>query len=165
MDRKNKVILSIMAIAVILAINFNQIKRHSARQEIARAAFTEAMVSVNEYMKGINFSKPVTIHHMKKGDVAIQYQTSNSPQGNFYGLYGSTPDELGINKMGYDPAMKVIVLKDRRVYVAIKDFNVLMSYSKSIVDDWSTFEDETRVGGKKLQIFTTCKECFELEDL
>jgi hypothetical protein len=164
-DRKNKVILSIMVIAIILAINFNQIKRHSARQEIARAAFTEAMVAVNEYMKGIDFSKPVTTHHMKKGEIVIQYQTPNSPQGNFYGLYGSTPDELGINKMGYDPAMKVTVLKERRVYVVIKDFDVVMSYAAPVVDDWSTPEDETRVGGKNLQIFTTCKECFELEDL
>jgi hypothetical protein len=158
-DTKNKVILLIMAIAIILAININQIKKHYARQEMARVVFVASNVPVEYYMKGINFSKPVIMFHIKEGDVLIQYQTPNALQGNFYAQPGSKPDELGISEMGYDPVKKTNVLKQVRIYIAVKDTKVLLSYAASIEDNWSTPENEERTGGS-IQIFTACKKCF-----
>lgn len=160
MDTKNKVILAAMAISVLLAISFHQIKAQFIYQEIARDVFITAGVPVDEYMKGINFGKSVKMFKVKKGDMFIQYQIPSNDQGNFYGLLGSKPDELGISKMGYDSRTGTNVLKTKRMYIALKDFDVLSSYAASVVDDWSTPENEERVAGSKLQFFTTCKECF-----
>lgn len=160
MDKKNKIILAVMAISILLAINFHQMKRHFIYQKIAREVFITSHVPVDEYMKGINFGKPVKIFKVKKGDMFIQYQIPSNNQGNFYGLPGSKPDDLGINKIGYDPITKTNVLKVKRIYIALKDFDVLSSYAASVVDNWSTPENEERVGGSKVQFFTTCKKCF-----
>jgi hypothetical protein len=159
-DKKNKLILIITVISILLAINIHQIKKHFIYQTIAREAFADAGVPVDQYMDGINFSKPVRMYKVKKGDVFIQYQVPNAPQGNFYGLKGSTQTELGINDMGIDSKTQLRVKKEKRIYMSVKDFNVLSSYAAPVIDNWSTPEDEARTEGKKLQFFTTCKPCF-----
>lgn len=161
MDRKNKIILAITVVSLILAINIHQVKKRFMYQNIARSVFLAAGVPVSEYAAGINFFKPVKIYPVKKGDIFIQYQVPAAPQGGFYGLQESTPSELGINEMGLDPKTKSIVKKERRIYVAIKDFNALSSYAASVKDNWSTPEDESRTQGKHQQFFTICKPCFE----
>lgn len=162
LDQKNKVVLIITAISLLLAINFHQIKKHFINQEIARAVFIEAGVPEAKYMKGINFNKPVRMYKVKKGDIFIQYQVAGAPQGNFYALEGSSPTELGINDFGIDITTGLMVRKRMRVYIAIKDFTLLSSYAAAVIDDWSTPEDETQTKGNKLQLFTTCKPCFEM---
>ncbi|MHA1816604.1 MAG: polymorphic toxin type 46 domain-containing protein [Candidatus Heimdallarchaeaceae archaeon] len=162
-DRKNKIILLIMAAAVLFAINFNQLKRHYIYQETAREVFLSEGLDPSVYMKGIDFSKPVRILHVKKDDVLIQYQTPNVSQGNFYALLGAIPTELGINDFGIEPETGLKVRKRLRVYIATKDVDVLSSYAKAIVDDWSTPEDEAQTEGSKQQFFSTCKPCFKLK--
>lgn len=130
-------------------------------QDIAESVFIEAKVPAAEYAAGINFFKPVKIYQVKKGDIFIQYQVPAAPQGSFYGLQESTPSELGINEMGLDPKTKSRVKKEKRIYVATKDFNVLSSYAAPAIDNWSTPEDESRTQGNKQQFFTICKLCFE----
>ena len=147
--------------SVLLAICFHLVKKEVVYRRIARSVFIETNLPYEQLMKGINFKKPVTIYKVKKGAVLIQYQIPNAPQGNFYGRPESSPNKLGVSCMGYDSAKKVNVMKEQRVYVAIKDTNVLMSYAAPIKDDWSTPEDEEVFGGRAIQIFTTCKECFE----
>lgn len=160
MGKKNKIVLALTIISIILAINFHQIKQQFRYQRLAREIFTTSNVAVDEYMKGINFGKPVKIFKVKRGDMFIQYQIPSNHQGNFYGLPASKPDELGISKIGYDSTTKTNILKEKRIYIALKDFNVLSSYAASVVDKWSTPENEERVGGSKVQFFTTCKDCF-----
>ena len=160
MDKKNKVVLILTVISIVLAINFHQMKKHFIYQQLARKVFTTSNVPVDEYMKGINFSKQVRILKVKKGDMFIQYQIPSNHQGNFYGLPGSKPDELGISEMGYDSTTKTNILKEKRIYIALEDFDLLSSYAAPVVDNWSTPENEKRVGGSKVQFFTICKECF-----
>lgn len=161
MDRQNKIILGIMAVALLLAFNIHQIKRDVIYRSIARAEFEKAYLPAERYMRGISFNKPVKMFMVKKGDRFIQWQVPNAPQGNFYGLYGSMPTELGINVIGVDPVTGNRIFKEMRVYIATIDFSMLSSYSAPVKDDWSTPEDETQTEGKKLQFFTTCKVCFE----
>ena len=163
MTKQNKIILIIMAAAVLFAINFNQLRRHYIYQETAREVFLSEGLDPSVYMKGINFRKPVRILHVKKGDTLIQYQVPNVPQGNFYALLGAAPTELGIGDFGIEPQTGLKVKKRLRVYIATKDVDVLSSYARAIVDDWSTPEDETQTEGSKLQFFSTCKPCFKLK--
>lgn len=152
-----------MAVAVILAINIHQMKTHFLYQQTARDVFTASNVPVEDYMKGINFSKPVVIRPIHKSDMFIQYQIPGAPQGNFYGFLDAKPDELGVSDTGYDPEKKMEIRKEARIYVTLKDTNVLMSYAQPIQDYWSTEKNEERVGGA-VQIFTVCKEeCFRRE--
>ena len=155
MDKRNRVILCIMLISVILAMNFNVIKTHYIKQEMARDIFIKANVPVSDYMKGIDFSKTVKMYYIQKGLVLIQYQIPGAPQGDFYGWPDSTPDDLGVSEMGPDN-----ICKEMRIYVAVKGFHGLLSHAASVIDNWSTPENEERSGGD-LQIFTTCKDCFE----
>lgn len=163
MDIKTQRILYIMAISVLLAICFNLVKKEVVYRDIARTVFMETNLPVEQLMKGINFKKSVKIYKVKKGTVLIQYQIPNAPQGNFYGQPESSPNKLGVSCMGYDSVNKNKVMKEQRIYVAIKDTDVLMSYAAPIKDDWSTPEDEEVAGGRAIQIFTTCKECFKVE--
>jgi hypothetical protein len=160
MGNKNKVVLILTVISILVAISFHQIKQQFIYQKLAREVFTTSNVPVDEYMKGINFGKQVRIFKVKRGDMFIQYQVPSNLQGNFYGLPGSKPDELGISEIGYDSRTETNILKTKRQYIALKDFDVLSSYAASVVDNWSTPENEKRVGGSKVQFFTTCKECF-----
>lgn len=162
-DKKNKIILAIMAIAILLAINFHQVKRHYIYHETALEVFLEAvsLEKTSVYMKGIDFSKPVRIFTIKKGDKLIQYQVPGGQQGNFYGFLGALPTELGINEFGIDPDTGLKVRKRLQVYITTKDMKILSSYAKAIVDDWSTPEDEKQTEGSKRQFFSTCKPCFK----
>lgn len=160
MELKNKIILVITVLLLILAINVHKMRRNFANFATAQTAFVEAGVSAEKYMAGIDFDKPVRIYKVKKGDIFIQFQIPGAPQGNFYGLEGSLPTELGINENGLDAAGRVI-RKEMRIYVATRDFDVLSSFAAPVKDDWSTPEDESRTEGKKQQFFTTCKPCFE----
>ncbi len=163
MDRKTKLILGIMLFSLAIALNIHVLKKRAMYRDMAKTMLMQANMFEEKYMKGIDCSKPVTMYVVEKGNILIQYQIPNAPQGNFYGRFGSTPDELGISDMGYDPVEKAKVKKMLIVYLAIKDTESLLSYAASIKDDWSTTENEKRTGGK-VQIFTTCKECFERID-
>jgi hypothetical protein len=101
------------------------------------------------------------MYHVKQGDKFIQYQLPNAPQGNFYALEGSTPSGLGISSHGYVQKWNMLVPKEKRVYVALRDFDMLSSYAAPVVDNWSTPKIETQTKGRELQFFTTCKKCFE----
>ena len=163
-DKSRRIILGIMMLAVLFAFLFN----YNQRKEIANCDVAINVFEVNgldpdKYLKGIDCSKPVRIYEVKRGDVFIQYQLPGAPQGNFYALEGSTPSELGINEIGYDYDEEIVVKKEKRYYIATRDFNVLSSYAAAVVDDWSTPEDETQTEGSKQQFFSTCKKCFRLQ--
>ena len=158
---REKPILGLMVIAVLIAIISNHNERIHTRKDLAMHVFIEDQINPDKYMEAIDFSKPVTMYRIKKGDLVIQYQVPGAPQGNFYGLEGATPTELGISDVGWDSKSEKIVPKVKQVYIATKDFDVLASYSAPVVDDWSTPEIETKTTGHKLQLFTTCKPCFK----
>lgn len=141
------------------AVKFDQVVKR--KMEIIHSQTNEDYDKFAKYLNGIDFKKPVEIFHIKKGDVFIQYQIPGAPQGNFYGLKDSTPSELGISDVGYDPIKKKVVKKEKRTYTSIKNFDALSSYAAPVIDKWSTPEIETQTEGSKLQIFTTCKKCFE----
>ena len=150
-----------MILSVIFAIGYHKIQYTRANVELAVSYFITQNVEPYTYMDGIDLSKPVKVFHIKKGDVFIQYQLAGAPQGNFYGLEGSTPSELGINEIGWDEEESIVVKKELRLYIATKDFDALSSYAAAVVDDWSTPEDETQTEGTAIQLFTTCKPCFK----
>jgi len=158
---KRNIQIGIMIVAVLFAVCYNQYQLRHHNEEIAVSYFITNHIKSNMYMDGIDFSKPVKVFHIKKGDVFIQYQIPSAPQGNFYGLEGASPSELGINEFGYDKMHNIPVKKLKRVYVATKDFDALSSYAAPIKDDWSTPEDETQTEGSAIQLFSTCKPCFE----
>jgi hypothetical protein len=154
-----------MIIGVIISsiINTNKItKQVYERHEIARSTFARSFSNeeTEQYMKGIDFSKPVEIFSLKKGKRLIQFQTPNSQQGNWYALQEATPDEIGISAIGYDPVEKRLMEKEERTYEAITDVFVLLSYAKEISDNWSTPNIETQTNGSEKQFFTSCKKCF-----
>jgi len=157
---KRNLILGIMLLSVLFAIFFHQYQFRHLNEEIALSYFIAHHVKSNIYLDSIDYSKPVKVYHVKKGDKFIQYQIDGAPQGNFYALEGATPSKLGINDMGYDPESKMKLKKQKRIYIATKDFDVLSSYAAPVVDDWSTPEDETQTEGHEFQLFTTCKPCF-----
>ena len=150
-----------MILSVIFAIGYYRIQYTKANIQIAISYFTNQNVKPYTYMDAIDYSKPVKVFHIKKGDIFIQYQIPGAAQGNFYGLEGSTPTELGINEFGYDKDSKLKIKKEKRIYVATKDFDALSSFAAAVTDDWSTPEDETQTEGSAIQIFTTCKPCFK----
>jgi len=160
MLKKNLTIV-VMVLSVIFAIAYNRIQFTKLNIQLAVSYFITHNVEPYTYMDGINISKPVRVFHIKKGDTFIQYQIPGAPQGNFYGLEGSTPSELGINEIGWDEEESIVTKKELRVYVATKDFDALSSYAAAVVDDWSTPEDETQTEGSAIQLFTTCKPCLE----
>lgn len=165
--KKRYVILVLMVWSVIMAVVVNEDRREIVRNDnyvLAFDVFKKEGVDLDKYLEGIDFNKPVSIYHVKKSDIFIQYQTLNSPQGNFYAFEGSTPSSLGISDQGWDEKSQSIVDKEMRVYVATKDFDALMSYAAPVVDDWSTPEIETQTEGHDRQLFTTCKECFTFVD-
>ena len=156
-----KTILIIMAISVLFAISFNRGRISIHHKNLATEIFESANVNANDYLRGINLHRPVGIYVAKEGEVFIQYQIPNAPQGNFYGLEGSTPNQLGINEYGYDPQTEEKVKKEIRIYKVVKETEMLSSFAAPTVDDWSTPEDEARTDGSELQFFTTCKDCFQ----
>jgi hypothetical protein len=154
-------IILLISLGVFAAIyNQYQIDKYLSKK-LATHMFTVNNVNPDKYLPGINFSKPVKLYEIREGDRFIQYQIPGAPQGNFYALEGSTPSELGINDMGYDSKLERNVKKEKRIYIAKIDMDVISSYAAAIVDDWSTPEDETQTEGNKLQLFTTCKHCFK----
>jgi hypothetical protein len=154
---KRTIPLVCMIVVTLIAIVFNHNKVKKFNVDILTKN------DVTEYSVSIDLSRPVRIYHVDKGEIFIQYQTPNSPQGNFYARMYSTPTELGISSYGYDPILKEVVKKEKRTYQAVRDFDVLCSYSAPVVDDWSTPDIETRTRGHALQYFTRCKNCFELQ--
>lgn len=158
---KRQVLICLMIVATLFSIftNYNQHQRVRTASEI----FIESGVDAEKYRNAIDYTKTVTMYSIKKGDKLIQYQIVGAPQGNFYGLPGSKPTELGISEWGYDPNSKMTMKKELRTYIVTKDMEVLGSYAAPVVDDWSTPEIETQTEGHKLQFFSTCKSCFELQ--
>ena len=163
---KRHLIISLMLFSVLVAVSFNEMKRRDQYMDNFKLASEVLVMQVpvddaNKYLHGMDMSKPVEMIHIKVGDRFIQYQVPGAPQGNFYALEGSTPTQLGISPMGYDPKTKTNIQKQKRVYKAIKEFDALSTYARPVVDNWSTPEIETQTEGKQLQIFTTCKPCFK----
>jgi len=158
---KRKIIIGLMIMAVGISVLFHKHQIMEQRKLTVMNEFVLAHVDPDKYMQAIDYSKPVVVYHINKGDKFIQYQVPGAPQGNFYALEGSTPTELGISDVGWDPKSEKVVKKEMRIYTATKDFDVLSSYSAPVVDNWSTPEIETQTTGHKLQLFTTCKPCFE----
>jgi hypothetical protein len=160
---KEKPILIVMLIAVVIA-SWSNYRDHEKRQleNISVAVhFMKDVPDHDKYLKGIDFNKPINKYHVSKYQTFVQYQTPNSSQGNFYGFEESTPTELGISDVGWDPVLKKVVKKEKRVYVTIAEFDAMISYAAPVVDDWSTPEIETQTKGTARQLFTTCKdECF-----
>jgi len=162
-DQKRRFILTIMIAAVLFALAFNATQRSNinSKKHYASLVIQSEGEDPQKYLKGIDFTKPVKLWHLSKGDVVIQYQTPSAPQGNFYAFLGSKPTELGIGDVGIDPETDLKVKKHMRVYVVTTEQEVLATYAAPIKDDWSTPEDETQTQGSKLQLFSTCKPCFE----
>ncbi len=158
---KQKLIVSLMISLAILSIVGNNLTKQNERRETALKIFSLSN-SCNKYMEGVDFNKPVKVIHIKIGDEFIQYQTKSAPQGNFYGVIGSTPDELGISEKGYDPKTKKVVMKEMRIYKAVRENIALSSYAAPVKDDHSTPEIETQTKGGKEQLFALCKPCFIL---
>jgi len=155
--------LGLMICITVMVVTLGHIRIMKERMEIAYQAFKIEKTCPDNYMHCIDFSKPVRIYYVEKGERFIQYHIPGDPQGNFYALENATPSELGISDYGYDPNMKLNVPKVKTVYVAVRNFKMLGSYAAPIIDDWSTPQDETQTKGSALQYFTTCKQCFEKE--
>ena len=155
--------VGLMVCITVMVVTLSMLNKMHERMDVALEAFKIENVSPDKYSNSINYTKPVRMYSIYKGDKFIQYQIPGSPQGNFYAMEGATPSKLGISNMGYDPKMKTVVPKIKIVYVATKNFEALGSYAAPIIDDWSTPEIETQTQGSELQIFTTCKPCFEKE--
>jgi hypothetical protein len=164
MTNQQAKIIFIMICAVLFAVVFNQMKwaafEHK-NEALALSVFIEEGFPPGQYMEGIDLKKPVKMYELRKGQEVIQYQVPCVDQGNFYGLEGSSPSELGINENGFDSCMGATVKRQLRVYIVTKDMSVLSSYAAPISDNWSTPEDETQTKGSKLQLFSTCKPCFK----
>lgn len=159
MSRKTTIL--ILCFATIFAIFYNRITIVNEHKNIATAIFEQSHVNPQNYIQGINLHKPVGIYIAREGETFIQYQVPNAPQGDFYGLDGSSPSELGINEYGIDPKTKEKVKKEIRVYQVVKETEMLSSFAAPMIDDWSTPQDEARTDGSELQFFSACKECFQ----
>ena len=148
----------------LFAIGYHQLNQRASRMRIANNMFIDQGIYANrELMKGIDFSKPVSIIVIPKDTTVIQYQVESAPQGNFYAMEGSLPNELGISDEGYDYETKKVVRKELRYYKTTTDVKVLCSYAAPVIDNWSTPEIETQRNGSNVQYFTTCKRpCFKL---
>ena len=158
---KRRVSILLMIALALFAI-FTNYQQHE-RVKLASEIFISEGVEPQKYRHSIDYAKSVTLHTLKKGDQLIQWQVVGAPQGNFYGLPGSKPTELGISEFGYDPESKMVMKKQLRTYIVTRDMEVLGSYAAPVIDDWSTPEIETQTTGHKLQLFSTCKPCFELQ--
>ena len=156
---KRRSIIWLMIVSVLIAITYNYNQHEKVNR--AKKAFIYEGVNPSQYINCIDFSKKVELYQIRKGQRFIQYQVEGNPQGNFYGLDGATPSELGISDIGYNPETKTISKKEKRTYVAVTDQIVLATYSAAVVDDWSTPEIETQTVGNEVQLFSTCKKCFE----
>ena len=159
---KRWLIITSMIIAVVVVGLYNHRERVHHRMDIALKTFMNADVEYpDQYLLGIDYSKPVVFTQLSPGDKVIQYQIPGAPQGNFYGMEGSLPTELGISDKGWDKKRGKSVKKEKRIYKVTQFMTVLSSYSKAMVDNWSTPWDETQTEGTKIQLFSTCKPCFE----
>lgn len=154
-------ILLVLLIATIAAVFYGHIKTLEQKYEIINVFFKFEGLSPDLYIDSIDLKRAVRLYTIKKGDVVIQYQTPNSPQGNFYAFPGTKPSELGISDTGFDPKIKNIVKKEIRKYRAVNNVHTLASYAKPIKDTWSIPGKQTKTTGYKIQLITSCKECFE----
>jgi len=158
---KTYIKVSLMILVTFLVVGFSYLNKINERRELAVEFFKSENISPDQYLKSIDFTKPVKIYHVNEGDFFAQYQIPRATQGNFYALEISTPSQLGISMIGYDKIDKTNVTKEHRIYIATRNFEVLSSYAAPIIDDWSTPEIETQTSGTALQFFTTCKSCFK----
>lgn len=159
---KQKIIIALMILATVLSIAYNRHEKRSERQDLASKVFSVTGPDFFKYIDGIDLNRPVRMYPINTGDLFIQYQVPGAPQGNFYGLFGSTPDELGISSVGFDFKNNRIVDKEMLMYEATRRMDVLSSYAAPVKDDWSTKEIETQTKGSALQLFSDCKPCFVL---
>ena len=163
-DRRKKIIIAVVILVALLAgVNIYLIKKRSDYKDLAYKTFTDAGVDAEKFMRGINFRKKVEILQIDKGQILIQWQIPSAKQGNFYAFIDSKPNEIGIRDVGYDQVQKKRIPKEKRFYKATRNVDVLSSYAGAVTDDWSTPQDEERINGTKIQLFTTCKECFKRE--
>ncbi|MDM8537324.1 polymorphic toxin type 46 domain-containing protein [Desulfobacterales bacterium HSG17] len=103
-----------------------------------------------EEIDGINTWKKVKIVRLPVGKTLIQWEMYGR-QGNYYGLPGSTPDELGINS------------KDRHLvyYRVTQPTEALFSTTSPVLDTWTDPENAKQTRGGGSQYFSTCKTCFK----
>lgn len=111
-----------------------------------------SLKSAADHLRGIDFSKSVKISTVTKGAERIQYRLPGSPQGNYYALLDSDKSKLGIYTSGRQPY----------IYKAKVDVQVLRSYTRPMVDDYSmkVYGWKILTNGGEVQEFTPLKDFF-----
>jgi hypothetical protein len=123
----------------------------TARLETARQYYSDhgwPEKRIQDHLKGIDPSKPVTVEELQPGEIVGQYQKAGDPQGNYYSEPGTNKSTLGV------PPEK----NSEQLFRVTKPVKVL----KSTAADIKAWDGSGRVfkGGSE-QIFCPDSSAFE----
>jgi len=96
------------------------------------------------HVGGIDFSQPVDIFTLSRGQPLAQYQARGNGVGNYFAPVGTRAEQLGINPIG----------RDTLVYAPTERVQVLRSTAAEIVDTWLVPSVPYRAEGGGTQFFT-----------
>lgn len=138
-------------------------RRHTAKKFMQKSGMSKD--EIDGHTSGIDFSKPVKVRPLEKGERVEQWNYRNTDgsfsQGEYYTTPGSDKNTLGITHERKNIFTGEQERREKRIFEASKHGDVLDSTARN--KTWKnkvTGELESSKGGGR-QIFTKSKEVFE----
>lgn len=106
---------------------------------------------VPSHVGGIDFSQPVDIVTLSRGQPVAQYQVGNGV-GNYFAPIGTRAEQLGVNPTG----------RQTLIYAPTERVPVLRSTAAEIVDTWTVPGSAYKAEGGGTQFFTGSSDKFRV---
>jgi len=117
-----------------------------ARTFYKNAGYTEREIA--DHMKGIDFTKPVTVRDLPPGTRLQQAQVPGRNMGNYFSDPGTSTRDLGIFHRGTSRQFPgELPMRENNMYRTDGRVQVLQSTAKDITDRWSTGRPRWQTGG------------------
>jgi hypothetical protein len=103
------------------------------REALARAYYRRqgwAPEDVDSHLQGIDFTRPVEVVTLRKGQVLEQWQYPGAPQGDYYALPGADKHSLGILHTRRNRATGLTEQRELRRLLVTEDIQVLRSTAR-----------------------------------
>jgi uncharacterized protein DUF6861/putative RNase toxin 46 of polymorphic toxin system len=134
-------------------------KRQLARDFYLKQGYNPKRI--DSHLAGIDFNQPVEVITLPKGTQVVQWQASGGPQGNYYALPGTSPQQLGISPSALNPVSGQIVDKVATGYVTNSEVEVLQSTAAAVNDTWSIPGQVIATEGRGIQMLSSQSGAFD----
>jgi len=134
-------------------------KRQLARDFYLKQGYNPKRI--DSHLAGIDFNQPVEVITLPKDTRVVQWQAAGGPQGNYYALPGTSPQQLGISPSALNPASGQIVDKVATTYVTNSEVEVLQSTAAAVNDTWSIPGQVIATEGKGTQMLSSQSGAFD----